>query len=89
MPQPIETGNTVSSNDTTGNCSTVPGIIQLALGILLITASAFGYTLMYHPALLIPAVMGSVLLFPGVQAVLVCRGHSAYPHHHPGNGMTG
>ena len=62
----------------------------LALGILLITASAFGYSLMQHAALLIPAIMGAALLFYGLKAVQVCRSRSVSDNHqHQRNGAMG
>ena len=84
-----ETGNTVSSNDTLRNCSTLLGIFQIAIGVLLVTASAFGYSLLHHPAVMIPALMGASLLFHGAKVFLVCREHSGFRDHHPSNGMTG
>jgi len=84
----LETENTVSNNDA-GNCSTGLGILQIALGVLLVTASAFGYSLMQHAALMIPAMMGAALLFYGAKALLVCRDRSLFrDHHQPSDGMT-
>ena len=76
-----ETGNTVSRNDASGNCSIVQGIYQIAVGVLLLAASASVYSLMPYPALLIPALMGAALLFPGANAFLVCRDHSSFRGH--------
>jgi hypothetical protein len=45
------------------------------------TASASVYSLLHNPALLIPALMGAALLFPGVNAFLVCRDHSTFRGH--------
>jgi len=86
MRKQRETGNTVSRNEASGNCSTVRGILQIAVGILLLTASASVYSLIPYPALLIPALMGAALLFPGVNAFLVCRDHSTFRSQHR---MTG
>ena len=66
------------------------GFLQVALGILLITASAFGYSLMQHAALLIPAIMGAAPLFYGLKAVQVCRSRSVSDNHqHQRNGAMG
>ena len=69
MTKHLESANSVSSNDTLENCSALPGIFQIAVGVLLATASAFVYGLMHHPALLIPAIMGTALLFSGARAL--------------------
>jgi hypothetical protein len=87
MTKHLESANSVSSNDTLENCSALPGIFQIAVGVLLATASAFVYGLMHHPALLIPAIMGTALLFSGARALMVCRESSAF-HQHPSNGIT-
>jgi hypothetical protein len=89
MTKHIETGNTVSNEGTTGGCSTLPGIFQIAVGVLLITASAFGYSLMQHPAALLPAIMGAALLFHGARGFVICRHNTEFHNHHPSNGMTG
>jgi len=82
--------NTVNTNDATRNCSAYMGIFQLALGALLITASAFGYSLMHHAALLIPALMGATLLFYGAKAALVCKYRPQIGNRqHPSNGAMG
>ena len=82
-----ETGNTVSRNEEiSGHCSTVLGMYQIAVGILLLTASASVYSVVHYPPLLIPALMGAALLFPGANAFLVCRDHSTFRRQHR---MTG
>jgi len=87
MPSDFKTVNTTSNKDATRNCSVFMGILQIALGVLLITASAFGYSLMHHSALLIPAMMGATLLFYSAKAALVCRDHPPIgDHQHPTNG---
>ena len=73
MSQHIKADNIVDNNDAPGNCWTLLGIFQIVIGVLLVTASAFGYSLMNHPAMMIPVMMGAVLLFQGVNALLVCR----------------
>lgn len=89
MTKHIETGNAVTNDDAPGNCSTLLGIFQIAVGVLLVIASAFGYSLMHHPTLLIPAIMGAALLFHGAKGFHVCRQSSEFHGHHPSNGMTG
>jgi hypothetical protein len=87
MPSDFNIANTGSNNDATRNCSASMGVSQLALGILLITASAFGYSLTHHSALLIPAMMGATLLFYGAKAALVCRYRPQIgDRQHPSNG---
>jgi|GEM_PF-3559132 hypothetical protein len=81
MSKHSDTGNTLSRKNALGNCSTVLGIYQIAVGIVLMTASASVYSLLHNPALLIPALMGAALLFPGVNAFLVCRDHSTFRGH--------
>ncbi|MFZ0469162.1 MAG: hypothetical protein WAL92_09595 [Thiogranum sp.] len=90
MQPDFKTFNIVSNNDVAGDCSGFMGVLQVALGILLVTASAFGYSLMQHAALLIPAIMGAVLLFYGLKAVQVCRSRSVSDNHqHQRNGAVG
>ena len=90
MAKHFKTENTISSSGAPGNCPTWLGILQIALGVLLVTASAFGYSLMQHPALMIPAMMGAALLFYGAKSLLVCRNRSLFRDHlQPGDGMTG
>ena len=89
MTKHTETGNAVYNDDAHRDCSKALGIFQIAVGILLITASAFGYTLMHHAAILIPAIMGAAVLYNGAKVFLVCRQSSAFSDHHPSNGMTG
>ena len=90
MPNDFKTANSGSSNDTTRNCSAFMGIFQIALGVLLVTASAFSYSLTHHSALLIPAVMGATLLFYGAKAALVCRDRPLIGNRqHPSNGTMG
>ena len=66
-------------------------MLQIVLGVLLVTASMFSYSsLMQHPALMIPTMMGATLLFYGAKALLVCRDRSLFrDHHQPSDGMTG
>lgn len=90
MQSDFKNVNNGASNDASGDCSGFMGILQVALGALLITASAFGYSLMDHAALLIPAMLGAALLFYGIKAVQVCRSRQMPDcHQHPGNGTMG
>jgi len=90
MTKHSNTENTAAGNDSSGNCWTLLALLQITIGILLVTASAFGYPLTHHLALLIPAMMGAALLFHGAKAFLVCRDRPLFrDHHHPNNGMTG
>lgn len=89
MQPEFKTSNIVSNNGAAADCSGFIGFVQVALGILLITASAFGYSLMDHAALLIPGLMGAALLFHGLKAVQVCRSGSVSgdQHQHSGAAM--
>jgi hypothetical protein len=89
MPKHFKTEHTISDKGAPGNCSTWLGILQIAVGVLLVTASAFGYALMQHPALMIPTMMGATLLFYGAKALLVCRNRQMFGDHHPTNGTLG
>lgn len=90
MPKHSKTVNSVSNDEASSNCSIRMGIIQIAIGVLLITASAFGYPLMQHAVLMVPAMMGAALLFHGAKAFLVCRDRPQFgDQHHPSDGMTG
>lgn len=90
MSKHCKTENTVSSNVAARHCSTGLGILQIVLGVLLVMASAFGYSPMQHPAQMIRAMMGATLLFCGAKALLVCRDRSLFrDHHQPNDEMTG
>jgi len=90
MTQPINANNTASNRDAPGNCLTWLATLQFTVGVLLVTASAFGYSLLHHPAVMIPAIMGAGLLFHGSKALLVCRDRPQFhEHHHSSNGMRG
>lgn len=65
-----------------GNCWIGLGISQIVLGVLLVTASAYGYSLLQHSATIIPALMGAALLFNGAKAYLVCRTSPRFHDHH-------
>lgn len=77
-----------AANDVApGHCGTWLSIFQLVLGSLLVTAAASVYSLMQHPAVLIPGFMGAALLFMGARALLVCRNRPLFgKHHHPSAG---
>lgn len=87
MQPDFNTANIVSNNDAAGDCWGFMGFLQVALGLLLVTASAFGYSLMQHAALLIPAIMGAALLFYGLKAVQVCRSRSLSDNHQHNGAM--
>ena len=90
MPTEFNTLNSSSHSDATRDCSGFMGILQIALGVLLITASTFGYSLMQHTAMMIPALMGAALLFYGIKTVQVCRSRPVVDNHqHPSNGAMG
>ena len=89
MSKHIKAINHVSNKDAASICSIAMGILQIAVGVLLVTASAFGYSLLHHPAVMIPALMGAALLFHGAKVFLVCRERPVFHDHHPSNGMTG
>lgn len=88
MTKPINANNTAANKEASGNCWTWLAMLQVAVGILLVTASAFGYSLLHHPVLAVPAIMGAGLLFHGSKAFLVCRDRLQFHGHHH-NGMTG
>ena len=89
MSKHIKATNHVSDNDAARSCSIGLGILQIAVGMLLVTASASVYSLLHHPAVMIPVLMGAALLFNGARAFQVCREGSELHDHHPSNGMTG
>ncbi|HUT41729.1 MAG TPA: hypothetical protein VM011_10340 [Gammaproteobacteria bacterium] len=90
MTKHINTDNTAANKDVPGSCWTWQAMLQIAVGVLLVTAAAFGYSLLHHPAVMIPTMMGAALLFVGVKAFLVCRDRPQLrEHHHSSNGMTG
>lgn len=81
------TNQTNTINDTTSSCWTWLAVLQLAIGLLLATASAFAYSLMPHPAILIPSMMGAALLYQGAKAFMVCRHRLvSNDHHHTTSG---
>jgi hypothetical protein len=89
MTKPIKADSTVANTDARRHCWTWLAMLQIALGVLLVTAAAFGYSLMHHPALMIPAIMGAALLFIGAKAFLVCHDRPLFSdHQHPSNGIT-
>ena len=73
--------DTGTNEDTSSNCRTWLGVLQIALGLLLVAAAAFAYSLMNHLAVTLPALMGAVLLFFGTKAVLVCRNRTVFGDH--------
>jgi hypothetical protein len=83
MNKHFETGTPIASTDSHGLCSNLPGFFQIAVGVLLMVASAFGYSLFQHAAVLLPSLMGAALLYHGAKALLVCRKHSAFQNQHP------
>lgn len=83
MNKHIETGTTVTSTDSPGLCSNLLDFFQIAVGVLLMIASAFGYSLFQHAAVLLPSLMGAALLYHGARASLVCRKHSTFHNQHP------
>jgi len=87
MTQHIKADNTTANNNAPSHCWTWLAILQLALGLLLVTAAAFAYSLMQHPAMLIPCLMGVAVLFQGARAFLMCRNRPLlHDHHHPSTG---
>ena len=47
MPKHFKTEHTISDKGAPGNCSTWLGMLQIVLGVLLVTASMFSYSLMH------------------------------------------
>ena len=87
MINDINSEKAVANDNLASNCSTWMAILQLMLGVLLVTAAAFVYAQMQHPAVLIPSMMGAALLFQGARAFLVCRNRPLMSdHHHPSAG---
>jgi len=74
--------NQTKTDTDASNCRTWLAIMQLAIGVLLVTAAAFAYSLMHHPAILIPSLMGAALLYQGARAFLVCRHRPVLSDHH-------
>lgn len=87
MTNYINSDKADANNDEHSNCWTWLAILQVGLGLLLVTASAFVYTLMHHPAVLIVSMMGAALLFQGTRAFLVCRHRPLFnEQNHPSAG---
>jgi hypothetical protein len=82
MSTHIKATNHNANEARSGNCWAGLGIIQIALGVLLVTASAYGYSLLQHAATIISALMGAALLFNGARAFLVCRASPQFHDHH-------
>ncbi|MET0068398.1 MAG: hypothetical protein ABW096_00055 [Candidatus Thiodiazotropha sp.] len=78
--------NALSSND----CKSIFSLFQIALGVTLLISSAYGYSLLQHMAVFIPAIMGVALLYQGVKTVFICRVGPLFrdPQQHSG-GMLG
>lgn len=90
MTQDINADNTAANKELSSDCWAWLAMYQITIGVLLVSASAFGYSLMQHPALMIPAMMGAGLLFFGARAFMGCRERPLLRrHHHSGNGMRG
>jgi hypothetical protein len=82
MSTHIKSTNHNPNEARSGNCWVGLGIIQIALGLLLVIASAYGYSLLQHAATTIPALLGAALLFNGAKAFLVCRASPLLRDHH-------
>jgi len=83
----IKADKATVNNDASSHCGSLMATLQLATGLLLVTATAFAYSLMQHPAMMIPCLMGAALLFQGTKALLVCRNRTVLrDHHHPSTG---
>jgi hypothetical protein len=87
MTNNIKHDKATANNEAHRNCRTWTATLQLAPGVLLVTATAYVYTLMQHPAVLIASMMGAALLFQGARAFQVCRQRPLFgEHHHPSAG---
>ena len=89
MSNQPHTPEAVSASAAGQNCWTWINTLQVAVGLLLLLASAFGYSLLKHPLIMVPGMMGALLLFFGAKAAFVCRGRFPLHDHHPRNGMPG
>lgn len=90
MTQNLDRETGVSGNDMQANCMIWMGILQIAMGALLVVGSVFVYSLMHHVAVTIPAIMGAALIVQGAKAFMVCRHRPLFSdHHHPSSGMMG
>jgi hypothetical protein len=90
MTQHFANESTLNSTDAQDKCLFWLSILQITIGVLLVTTSVFVYSLMHHHALTIPAMMGTALIVHSAKAFLVCRDRPLFgDHHQPNNGMTG
>ena len=89
MSKHSHTTDPVSGSVAGRSCWTWMNTLQVAVGLLLVLASAFGYSLLKHPILMIPGIMGALLLFFGAKAAFVCRNRFLFHNHHHSNGMPG
>lgn len=88
----MQHSNTVNRMSDTGDsdqCRSGFNLLQIITGVLLVTASAYGYSLMHHLAVTIPAIMGASLIFYGAKTALICReGPLFRDNRHSTSGMT-
>ncbi len=81
MSTHIKSTNHNANEARSDTCSVGLGMIQIALGLLLVIASAYGYPLLQHAATTIPALLGAVLIYNGAKAFLVCRAIPLFRDH--------
>ena len=90
MLKPLETPDPDINHQTAAACRTWLDVLQAAVGIVLIAASALVYSVIPQTVMLIPAIMGGALLFHSVRPFLVCRHRRVIDgHQHPTGHLLG
>lgn len=64
------------------NCWNWMNTLQVSVGLLLLVATAYGSSLINHPILMLPGIMGASLAIYGAKTLIVCRGRLSLHHHH-------
>ncbi len=82
---------TVNQTSTSpSNCKSLFSLMQIIIGVALVISSAYGLSLLHHMAVIIPAIMGSGLIFHGAKTLFICRvGWLFGDHQQQTGGMLG
>jgi uncharacterized protein (DUF983 family) len=72
----------ITNNRTSNRCLSGLALLQVVLGILLVVASAYGYSLFQHLAVTLPAMMGATLIFSVAKSALICRDNPLFRGNH-------
>lgn len=68
-----QSNNISQSAYSQASCKSAFSLMQIVVGALLIVASAYGFSLLHHMAVTIPALMGAALFFHGARNFISCR----------------